>query len=48
MPEVQNWKGTNGIYQDWEYWKNICNLYDKRGKIYYIKEPLLIYYKKNL
>jgi glycosyltransferase involved in cell wall biosynthesis len=48
MPEVENWKGTNGIYQDWNYWKKMCNLNTKNNKILYLKEPLLIYYKKNL
>ena len=45
MPEVANWKGTNGVYQDWNYWKQTCNLNEK---IYYLKKPLLIYYKKSL
>jgi glycosyltransferase involved in cell wall biosynthesis len=42
MPEVANWKGTNGVYQDWNYWKEIT----KYNDIYYLKEPKMIYYKK--
>ena len=48
MPEVQNWKGTNGVYQDWDYWKKICTINSNNNKIYYLKIPLLIYYKKKL
>lgn len=48
MPEVENWRGTNGIYQDWEYWKKICNIINTNNKIYYLKIPLLIYYKNKL
>ena len=42
MPEVANWKGTNGVYQDWSYWKEIT----KHSDIYYLREPKMIYYKK--
>lgn len=42
MPEVQNHKGTNGVFQDYNYWKKIV----KHSNIYFIKEPLLIYYHK--
>lgn len=42
MKEVQNSKGTNGIFQDYNYWKDII----KHSKIYYIRNPLIIYYKK--
>ena len=42
MPEVQNHKGTNGIYQDYNYWIELI----KHSNIYYIKDPLLIYYHK--
>ena len=42
MMEVQNWKGTKGVYQDWDYWKKISIYSD----IYYLKEPHFIYYKK--
>lgn len=48
MPEVENWRGTNGIYQDWDYWKKICNIIKNNNKIYYLKIPLLIYYKNKL
>ena len=41
MPEYQNRKGTNGLFQDYEYWKKIIN----HTKFYYHKYPLLIYYK---
>ena len=42
MKEVQNYKGTNGIFQDHNYWKDIIN----HSKIYYTRNPLIIYYKK--
>ena len=42
MKEVQNSKGTNGIFQDHNYWKDIIN----HSKIYYTRNPLIIYYKK--
>ena len=32
MDEVPNWKGSNGIYQDWNYWKKIINY----SNIYYM------------
>ena len=40
MAPVRNWKGNNGVYQDWDYWKKIINF----SNIYYIKDPLMIYY----
>ena len=40
MEPVKNWSGNNGIYQDWDYWKKTI----KHSNIYYIKEPLMIYY----
>lgn len=40
MATVPNWRGYDGIYQDWDYWKKIV----KHSNIYYIQEPLLIYY----
>ena len=40
MEPVKNWSGSNGIYQDWDYWKKTI----KHSNIYYIKEPLMIYY----
>jgi glycosyltransferase involved in cell wall biosynthesis len=46
MQPVKNWSGSNGIYQDWDYWKKTT----QHSNIYYIKEPLMIYYhseKKN-
>ena len=43
MDEVPNWKGRNGVYQDWNYWKRLVHHSD----IYYIDKPLLVYYKSN-
>lgn len=40
MAPVRNWKGSNGVYQDWDYWKKTINF----SNIYYIKDPLMIYY----
>ena len=40
MSPVRNWKGNNGVYQDWDYWIKTINY----SNIYYIKEPLMIYY----
>jgi len=40
MAPVRNWKGTNGVYQDWDYWKKTIQY----SNIYYIKEALMIYY----
>ena len=40
MEPVKNWSGSNGVYQDWDYWKKTS----KHSNIYYLKEPLLIYY----
>ena len=42
MPEVANWKGTKGVYQDWNYWKEIT----KHSDIYYLREPKMIYYRR--
>ncbi len=42
MQEVANWKGTKGVYQDWNYWKEIT----KYSDIFYLREPKMIYYKK--
>ena len=42
MQEVANWKGTKGVYQDWNYWKEIT----KHSDIFYLREPKMIYYKK--
>lgn len=42
MEPVKNWSGSNGVYQDWDYWKKISIYSD----IYYLKEPHFIYYKK--
>ncbi len=41
LPEYQNGTGTNGLFQDYEYWKKLI----KHTKFYYFKTPLLIYYK---
>lgn len=43
MKPVRNWKGNNGVFQDWDYWKRIILL----SNIYYIQDPLLIYYFSN-
>jgi glycosyltransferase involved in cell wall biosynthesis len=40
MQPVKNWSGSNGVYQDWDYWKKTSYY----SNIYYIKEPLMIYY----
>mgnify|MGYP001457822824 CR=1 FL=1 len=41
FPEYEN-GGTNGLYQDYEYWKEII----KYTKFHYFNYPLIIYYLK--